>query len=367
MTKSNSTLIDPSAIGVELSWSFGDGDAEAVTIPRDEMRRMLDENGFDPKLVGEFSEDLALRKALHTVKGRSKTIVVQELRRPRKDTPRAFGVYKVIGKEGEAGDDVRMGARVRCAAKHVVCLPPEGQDHFDPECEKVGKEMARIANSLLDNVINWGISEILTTIGWSSLGWINRRRNSGGVYFVSTSPTAESFVRLLQDIQRCSVRLAADKKRPRNYHFIPEVMEVYPKPLTMSMWKESAQAQYEAQTAQLVKDLEKMQGADGDKMRDKTVQARADECDRLIAQAETHRLFLEDAVESVTKALTAVRDGFAKRLADNAQKAKAAFEEIDKATPARKRKKAAKKAPARKRKKGEMPTKEEAAAAFDME
>ena len=256
MTKS--TLIDSSAIGVELSWSFGDGDAEAVTISRDTMRKLLTTHGFDPDLVGEFSEDLALRKALHTVKGRSKTIVVQELRRPNRDTPRAFGIYKVIAKEGEKGDAVIMGARVRCESQRVVCLPPEGDSCFaDAICKKVGDEMARIANSLLDNVINWGISEILTAIGWTCLGWISRRRNSGGVYFASSCSVTERFVALLQDIEGVSHVFAEGKRGPSNYHFIPEVMEVYPKPLAMSMWKQSATAQYEAQTAQLIKDLEK--------------------------------------------------------------------------------------------------------------
>ncbi len=339
MTKST-PLIDPDAIGVELSWSFGDGDAEAVTMPRDTLCQLLIEHGFDRGLVGNMSEDLALRKAVHTVKGRSKIIVVQELRRPNKDTPRAFGVYKVIGKDGESGDDMRMGARVRCAAQHVVCLPPEGEVDFDPACEKVGKELARIANSLIDNVINWGISEVLVSIGWDRLGWISRRRNSGGVYFASKSDATERFVALLQAIESQS---KVDAVGLRDYHFIPEVMEVYPKPLTMGMWKNSATAQYEQQTEQLLKDLHKMQGKDGDKMRESTVQARADECDRLIRLADGHRLFLENAVEGITQALKDVRDGFQKRIDGNAAEAHTAFDAIDQATPKRMRRR--KKAP----------------------
>lgn len=335
------TLIDPDAIGVEVSWSFGDGDAEAVTMPRTTLADLLSKHGFDPGLVPDVSEDLALRKARHTVKGRSKTIVIQELRRPNKDTPRAFGIYKVIGKEGESGDDVKMGARVRCAAKHVVCLPPEGDDDFEPSCEKVGQELTRIANSLLDNVINGGISDALVSIGWS-LGWLSRRRNSGGVYLVNSSSDAERFVALLQDIQVASAWEAQNKRTPHNFHFIPEIMEVYPKPLAMGMWKHSAEAQYEQQTAQLLKDLRQMQGSDGDKMRDKTVQARADECDRLMRLAESHRVFLEGAVEGITTELAKLKDGFQKRIAANEVEATEAFEAIDQATPKRTRSKKAK-------------------------
>ncbi len=347
-----SNLIDPDAIGVELSWSFGDGDAESVTMPRTTLAELLTKHGFDPELVGDMSEDLALRKACHTVKGRSKTIVIQELRRPNKDTPRAFGIYKVIAKEGESGDNVRMGARVRCAAKHVVCLPPEdeGQHVFrDVDCERVGNELARIANSLIDNVINWGISEVLVHIGWHSLGWISRRRNSGGVYFVNTCDETERFVALLQDIALRSEERAVDKIIPQNYHFIPEVMEVYPKPLTMGMWKHSAQAQYEQQTEQLLKDLHKMQGKDGDKMRESTVQARADECDRLIKLAETHRMFLAGAVTDITQALQEVRDGFQQRIDNNVSDAVVAFDVIDKITPKprKRRAKTVAKAPAK--------------------
>ena len=342
------TLIDPSAIGVELSWSFGNGDAEAVTMPRTTLAELLLKHGFDPKLVEDVSEDLALRKATHTVKGRSKTIVIQELRRPNRDTPRAFGIYRVTGREGESGDNVRMGARVRCAAQHVVCLPPEGEDQHvfrDTDCERVGNELARIANSLIDNVINSGISGILVDIGWHQLGWISRRRNSGGVYFASTSDETERFVALLQDIALRSEERAVDKRHPDIYHFIPEVMEVYPKPLTMGMWKHSAQAQYEQQTDQLLKDLHKMQGKDGDKMRETTVQARADECDRLIKLAEGHRLFLEGAVDSITTALTEVRDGFQKRIDVNAGEATAAFSAIEQTAPKRKRKRMRRRAP----------------------
>ena len=344
--------IDSSAIGVEVSWSFGYGDADAVTLPRAKVRDLLAECGFDPELVVDYTEDMALRKAQRAVKGRSKTLVIQELRRPNKDTPRAFGVYKVIGKEGERGDDVRMGARVRCGANEVVCLPPEGESVFtDTQCEAVGREIARLANSLLDNVVNRDISDMLVAIGWARLGWISRRRNSGGVYFVPTSDAAESFIRVLQGLQRMSEAHAEPRRRPgqdaRMYYFIPQVMEVYPKPLTMSMWSDSAKDQYSAQMEKLAADLRAMQ--DDDKMRDTTIAARADECDRLMDLAEKHRMFLEGVADTITVELTKVRDAFRAKLEANAEKARSAFAAIEASTgpaPKRKRKKAQPKAEA---------------------
>lgn len=339
--------IDSQAIGVEVSWSFGYGNAEAVTLPRAKVRELLQECGFDTDLVADYSEDIALRKAQRAVKGRSKTLVIQELRRPNKDTPRAFGVYKVIGKEGERGDDVRMGARVRCGARQIVCLPPEGETVFtDTECEAVGNEIARIGNSLLDNVVNRDISDMLVAIGWARLGWISRRRNSGGVYFVPTSDDAERFIRLLQGLESMSHAHASPRRRPgqdeRMYHFIPQVMEVYPKPLTMSMWSSSAKDQYAAQMDKLAADLKAMQA--DDKMRDKTIQARADECDRLMKLAESHRMFLEGVTDTITTELAKVRDAFKRKLDDNAAKASAAFDAIDASTPPAPRRKRTRKA-----------------------
>ncbi len=364
MTKTTTTpAIDSDAIGIEVSWSYGYGDAEAVTLPRQDVRNVLAATGWPTTLLPNPDEDMALRRARNTVKGRSKEIVVQELRRPNKDTPRAFGIYKVIAKDGESGDDIVMGARVRCGAGLVLCLPPEDQAVFtDTACESVGNELARIANSLIDNAINTDISALLVEIGWNHLGWINRRRNSGGVYFISSgdeeaADQAERFIALLQGIAKLSHERAATKANAigqplsanaqRAYHFIPQIMEVYPKPLSMSMWKDSAQDQYQAQTEKLLADLKSMQS--DDKMRDSTIQARADECDRLIKLAETHRLFLEDAVGNITFELNQVKNAFDKKLAENAEGAKAAFDAIDAATPApkRRKKKTGTKAPAK--------------------
>lgn len=300
-----SSKIDKDAIGIEVSWSFGDGDAEAVTLPRTLVRDALVKHGFKGELVEDLDADDTLRMALQTVKGRSKEIVIQEMRRPRKDTPRAVGVYQVQAREGEGGDHVVCGARVRIQGDRIVAMAPEGGDVILP-CMTVAAELARLSNSLLDNCINRDISNALVDIGWGSY-WITRRLNSGGVYFIPAGDRAERFLALLHTIE------AATASEPRSRQFVPQVMEVYPKPLTMSMWSASARDQYDSEVSNLVKELQKLE-AEG-VMRDTTVQKRADECDRLIAQAEKHRVFLQEYATTITSELERVRAKFREHLA----------------------------------------------------
>lgn len=328
--------IDSDAIGVELSWSFGYGDAAAVTLPRTQVVNAVHAAGFPGYVPECIDADDALRRAAKAVKGRSKTIVIQELRRPNRDTLRAYGVYRVTGQDGEAGDSIDCKARVRIEDNKVVCLPPEGDLAFaDMDCENIGRGMSRLANTLIRSVINRDISDMLVAIGWSQLGWISRRRNSGGVYFALTSDATERFVTLLQALECLTVSEHIDRAN----HFIPQIMEVYPKPLTMNMWSGSTKDQYQAQTESLLKELTKMRA--DDKMRDKTIKGHAEECDRLIALAESHRIFLADTVADITFELGKVKAGFIKKLDENAAAARADFDVIDQAvppTPRRKRK-----------------------------
>jgi len=323
--------IDKQAIGIEVSWSFGFGDAEAVSLPRTDVRTAVSQNGFDGGLIADLTPNVALRKALHLVKGRSQTIVVQEMRRPNKDTPMSVGVYQVQARDGEAGDNVVCGARARVTGDRVEALPPEGGDWI-LECETVAREMARIANSLLVNVVNRDLSDALTSIGWEH-SWITRRRNSGGVYFMPSGQSAERFVALLQDLQALTANSA------REYQFIPQMMEVYAKPLTMAMWSSSARDQYDAQVEELVAQLKKVST---DTTRESTLEKRADDCDRLIAQAESHRMFLEGHVEVLSVELRRVQAEFRRKLEIARGEAAEAFDLGDEPKPAR----VARKAPA---------------------
>ncbi len=319
-SKTDSThVIDPKAIGVEVSWSFGDGDALAVKIPRHIARTIFSDHGFDPDLIEDTDAPSAIATASRVVKGRTKRIVVKEMKRKRDDTSKAFAIYSVQSVEGESGDDLVCGARVRVEHDRIVCRTPEGDPVGLPECIQVGDGFADNANEIIDNAINGDISKALLGIGWSQ-GWISRRRNKGGVYMLANTQRAARFVELLQALQ------AATAHHRINNQFMAAPSEVYAKPLSVSTWKQATQVQFADKTDALLKDLALMQR--DDKMRDKTVQQHADACDALLAQAEQHKLLLADNLASVTAELAKIKTAFEKRLAGTQADGEAVFADV---------------------------------------
>lgn len=318
-----SPLIDKSAMGVEVSWSFGNGDAEAVDLPRADVLDIFSDHGFDVTNELAMTVDGAIRRAARYVR-QDRHLVVRELAKPNKTTPRAYGVYKRIAREGESGDDWECHARVKVEGQSVVCLPPEQYSHqLDLEVVKIGEGMATMARKCLDRVMNVDISQALTAAG-SAGGWISRRRNAGGVYFIVRSKQAEAFVGVLQ-------ALAAETDRlPRWRRFAPQIQEVYPKPLTMASWTESALDAFAADVASLKTQLGQM-FTDGT-MRDRTIEARAAECDALVAKAERYQLLLAGALPSITESLKQIKEAFTSALVSGIESASRefeAFEDID--------------------------------------
>lgn len=316
-----SPLIDFDAIGVEVSWSFGCGDADAVKLPRSKVEDLLSECGFGAdRLLAKDSGD-ALKHAAKICRP-GKHHIVRELERPRKDTPRAIGVYRVAAVEGESGDDVSCGARVRCEPR-AVCLPPEG-GAADENCMRIGERVAQAANELMDTAYNADLSAMLLSIG-ESLNWVSRRRNKGGVYFLlarrpAEKGLAEKFVALLKGLERLSRDQECEP-------FRAEVIEVYPKPLAMGTITEAARSSFEAAIDRMTRELDRMT-TDG-KMRETTIGKRADECDSLIQRAEQYRYFLEGAVDKLSGRLGKIRDRFRSELSEAAEGAKAAINAID--------------------------------------
>ncbi len=330
MTDQETPLIDPEALGIEVSWSFGHGQSDAVELPRADVRDCFFAAGLDANhYVEAIDEDDALRRAARYAK-QSKRIVVRPLARPRKDTPRAYGIYARDERDGEAGDGWKCGARVRMSGLNAVCLPPEGSATSDPDCKQVGDEMAARANVVLDNCQNVDISNALCALGYASI-WVNRRRNSGGVYLIRSDSDesrerAEKFVKVLKGIAKLSGRHAIGGRSARAYQFFPQIQEVYPKPLTMASWGESAREDIEADVRGLIVELGQM-SIDG-KMRDKTKTARAEEADALIRKAEHLRVFLGSAVEDIAGLLTGIRDGFLKAIGESTAAAKTGIDAV---------------------------------------
>lgn len=316
------TLIDSKAIGVEVSWSFGDGDAEAVTLDRYATRQLFEDCGFYD-LIEDITPSEALVRASRLAP-RVRDISVKEFKRPNRDTPRSFGIYYVTTEEGESGDQFICGSRVRIEYDTAVCVASEDGIQ-NPKCMEIGNRMADTANKLLSKVINADLSAALLSIGHSKLFWISRRKNQGGVYYLQNDSRAESFVKLLHALRD------ATQHELRYKQFIPQIVEMYPRPLTMETWEGAAQDDFESKIDKLVTDLTSMQ-TDG-KMRESTINKRADECDNLIQQAIKYKIFLKEKVEIISEKLSQIRTDFLAGLAENAAEADRAFEDIKDLTP----------------------------------
>ena len=315
--------IDSDAIGIEVSWSFGSGEADAVKIPRSSVITALNNNNFSHDYLKIKDPKYALKHAVRIVpKGRN--VIVKELARPRRDTPLAFGVYEKNTRKGESGDDWLCGARVRVEGNSVRSYAPEGQVGIIRCCD-IAAEIARIANDLLHTAYNKDLTEMLLDIG-RSMNWISRRRNKGGVYFIlakseGTRKRAERFVGLLQEIASLtSAKFSGER-------FVPQLTEVYPKPLSNATWSAAAADSFEDHIERLMRDLKTLE-TDG-KMRETTVEKRASECDEIIARAEEYRYFLEEKVDVLSNTLAGIRTRFKDALKGSLDKAADEFEKIE--------------------------------------
>jgi hypothetical protein len=314
----NKSIIDSKAMGADFCWSFGDGDAEACKLPRQDVRALFAEHGFDPMAIEDLDMSEALKRA--TCVHRGKDIIIKELKSPNKDTPRAFGIYVVRGVQGESGDNIECGARVRVrSATEAICLPPEGRQEIK-ECMDVGVDMVRLAHELCANVVNRDVSQAILSVG-ARLGWISRRRNKGGVYYLHLVE-AERFAALLKGIQ------AMTATRHRDEQFIPHITEQYDRPLTVDSWSGAAKDHYEAQVGQLVKDLDRV-FVDG-KMRESTMVDRADECDRILKEANKYAIFMKAALPDLETRLKKIRAAFTKAIKDGSDSIEKDIKDIEK-------------------------------------
>lgn len=312
-------IIDEQAMGADFCWSFGDGDARACMLPRTDVRAVFVENGFDAALIDDMDAAEALRRAEKVV-SKSKHIKVIQMDRPDKDTPRAFGIYQVTPQDGEQGDDIICGARVRVqSGMSAICLPPADCNQIEA-CMDVGQSMVKIVAELCDNVFNRDVSQALLTIG-GKMGWLSRRRNKGGCYYLNRQ-NAERFARLLKSLQRMT------SSYPRESQFIPHITEQYDKPLTVASWSGAAQDHYAAKVEGLVKNLDRM-FVDG-KMRNGTMEKHRDECDTLLKEARSYKQFLAGQLAPLQVRLQAIQAAFSKALADGNESIESDLRQIEK-------------------------------------
>lgn len=309
-------------LGVEVSWSFGDGEARAVQLPRGAVVEVFHRHGF--AYIDGHGEALeqpdaadTLRKAKRLIRS---DVVVRQLQRPNRDTPLSLGVYRVDAVEGERGDNFVAGCRVRVDpySGAAVALPPEGAAG-DDLCMRRGEEMAKIANEWLHTVHNIDISNALCSIG-AHLGWFTRRRNKGGVYYI-LAERCDAFIAVLDDLE------ALTEGQPDRHRFFPSVTEQYAAPNAVKAWKRESEHSLEERLRELKQDLAR---AETGTMREGTMLARLDECDELVARAELYRGLLAKASDDIAARVRKVKESFNAAL--NADVNESLSQEIEKAT-----------------------------------
>ncbi len=314
-----SNIIDTQAMGADFCWSFGDGDARACMLPREDVRAVFAENGFDHTLIEDMDAAEAIRRAEKVV-SKTKHIKIIQMDRPDRDTPRAFGIYQVTPKEGESGDDIVCGARVRVqSGTSAICLPPASSDEIEA-CMVVGRSMVTIVSELCDNVFNRDVSEALIAVG-HQLGWLSRRRNKGGCYYLNRY-SAERFAKLLKALERMTAM------NPRSGQFVPHITEQYDRPLTVASWSGAAQDHYAAKVSGLVSDLDKL--FIGGKMRDGTIAKNRDACDALLKEAISYKRFMQGQLNPLEDRLHAIRDAFSKALVEGNEAIESDLRDIEK-------------------------------------
>lgn len=273
----------PTFMGVEVNWSFGDGDGVAVKIPREQVRDELVKAGFQRALVmpdeaHQTSDDpkpITIVEAMRTTArlgfGR---VQVDKLRAPNPDTPAAFS-FKIQEKgDGEKGDQFPMGARVRVDPHtgEAVALPPEGQTQFTIDvCRKAAKRFANIANMMVSHATNRDLSQALLDAVCRVDG-IGRIRNRGGSYMIpdDVDGNLDRFVDLLDAIRDATADAGL------SHRFIPDVEPKYSDPLSVAMWQRRAVEDFATDIEKLIADLQTANDP-AQNMRTGTIEARRDQ------------------------------------------------------------------------------------------
>jgi len=104
------------------------------------------------------------------------------------DTVAAFMLYQITRRTGESGDIFTPGARLRVQADRVVVLPPEDGTPI-AVCMEYGKVVAEKANSLIDNAEGRDLTGAAIKVITGPLrGYA--MRDKGGCYFLRPSDGA---------------------------------------------------------------------------------------------------------------------------------------------------------------------------------
>lgn len=155
-------------------------DAEAIKIPRADLKHIFEEQGFH----GFVHETLDIETAIGRAKGRPlpKGMRVDMFQKHNDDTSVAFGVYKKQHGQGESGDAFLCGARIRVEQGIAVAHAPEGM-MAEPQCLEVATRIAKDANELVTFAETVDVTTAAKDVVMTELHGL-AMKSRGGLYFV---------------------------------------------------------------------------------------------------------------------------------------------------------------------------------------
>jgi hypothetical protein len=273
-------------IGDLISWNTG-----GIDVLRSLAREVFDIIGMG-RLVPDMDPETALNRAVKEARlKRADGFVAQQFKRPNQDTPLAWGIYEVTANDGEDGDGLVIGARVRLESGIAVARAPINGS-ANPECMAKAQVIAEHANHLISHAETRDISVALTSAVFLLSGV--PMRNRGGFYLLPPG-TCEQWHALITDLTKLGVE--------------PLVIEMFDAPHAVAAAASAARGALEEQIAELVSDLDK---AKGDGLRSDALERRLASCDALCSRAMLFQDVLHDLAERIRDRAAGLRTEFAK-------------------------------------------------------
>jgi hypothetical protein len=291
-----------SFLGFEVCWDFGCHDARAIRIDRTALKELFTACG-----KGKYVEDLDVETCIkHATKiGRSHLCggerIADDITPDKGGTkaggrsPFVLGIFRPTT-DGEADAKRELAARVRVEGEYAIACPPLGEvDYPDKVSKRHAEFIAKHANSAAHTVYNTELSKILCRVG-RDLGWIPRRKNGGGVYFLPDR-RADTVIALLDGLEGlCS-------------EFDNNSTELLSLPRVANVWKRRASNHFEEAVEKLKKRLEKLETKGGN---DSTAERASAETVLLKKDLVGYRALLGEKAGELDKLL----DGLTKAFGD---------------------------------------------------
>lgn len=286
-------------IGDLISWN-----TDSINVPRVEAREVFGLIGL-ARLIPDMDPQTALNRAVKEARlRRADGFVAMPFKRPNSDAAMAWGIYRVETKDGETGDSLVLGARVRLIGSLAVVSPPEAGEP-DGECMDRGRQIVEHANHLITHIETRDMSGALTATV-NALSGVPLR-NRGGFYLLPPA-TCEQWAALRLGLEKLGVD--------------PFVIEMFDSPQAMATAATATRSALESDIRDLVDDLEK---ARGDGLRSDALERRVAACDALCARAMLFRDVLQDMAGTIEARAQALRAEFVKTMESEASTDDALF------------------------------------------